>query len=256
VARQIAKEISAVGAHPFLDEADVDIGAEFEEDIRNFLDKAQEFLVLFTPWGLERPYVWAEIGAAWIRRIPIVVILYGITTKEFQAQPNAPVFLKKRDIIRLNDIDQYFEQFGTRVIPGGGITMAEKHYDVFLSYSHKDKTWVSEFVSTLKTGGVKAWFDPADLVPGDRWQEKIQEALRESGTLIIIISPNSINSPWTFFELGAAIADKKRIIPILLEEVDLSRVPVPIRQFQILKEPSPQKAGKRVAEVIEANSGR
>jgi len=119
VARQIAREIALRGARPFLDEANIDVGAESEEDIRNFLDEAHELVVLFTPWGLERPYVWAEIGAAWIRRIPIIVVLHGLTQKEFQSQPNAPVFLKKRDIVRLNDIDRYFEQLGMRItVPG------------------------------------------------------------------------------------------------------------------------------------------
>jgi TIR domain len=120
VARQIAREISSRGARPFLDEADIDVGAEFEEDIRNFLDDAHELLVLFTPWGLERPYVWAEIGAAWIRRIPIIVVLHGLSAKDFQSLPNAPVFLKKRDIIKLNDIDQYLEQLSTRVTANDG----------------------------------------------------------------------------------------------------------------------------------------
>jgi TIR domain len=110
VARQIAREIGDRGAIPFLDEADVDIGAEFEEDIREFLDKADELLVLFTPWALERPYVWIEIGAAWQRRLPIVVVLHGLSAKDFQAHPNAPVFLKKRDIIHLNDLDKYLKQ--------------------------------------------------------------------------------------------------------------------------------------------------
>lgn len=119
VARQIAREITARGARPFLDEADVDVGAEFEEDIREFLDKTNELLVLFTPWALERPYVWAEIGAAWLRRIPIIVVLHGLSPKDFQAHSNAPVFLKKRDIIRLNDIDQYFSQLAVRVGPPG-----------------------------------------------------------------------------------------------------------------------------------------
>jgi hypothetical protein len=118
VARQIAKEISSRGAQPFLDEADVDVGAEFEDDIREFLDKADELVVLFTPWALSRPYVWAEIGAAWIRRISIVVVLHGLSVSEFQAQPNAPVFLKKRDIVMLNDIDRYFEQLGGRIAGG------------------------------------------------------------------------------------------------------------------------------------------
>ena len=110
VAKQIAREISSHKATPFLDEANIDIGAEFEEDILEFLNKADELLVLFTPWSFERPYVWAEIGAAWIRRIPIIVILHGLSPLEFQSNPNAPVFLKKRDIININDIEQYFDQ--------------------------------------------------------------------------------------------------------------------------------------------------
>lgn len=115
VAKQIAKEITLQGALPFLDEAEVEIGAEFEEDIRDFLNRANELLVLFTPWALKRPYVWAEIGAAWIRQIPITVVLYGLTRTEFQAQPSTPVFLKKRNIIQLNAIDEYFEQLRKKV---------------------------------------------------------------------------------------------------------------------------------------------
>ena len=115
MARKIAQEITLQGAESFLDEADIDVGAEFEEVIREFLDKADELLVLATPWSLGRSYIWAEIGAAWIRRIPIVVVLYGISTDDFQAKPNVPVFLKKRDMIRLNKIDHYLEQLGARV---------------------------------------------------------------------------------------------------------------------------------------------
>jgi hypothetical protein len=60
VARQIAREVEARGATPFLDEAQVDAGADFEEDILNFLERAHELVVLLTPWALERPYVWAD----------------------------------------------------------------------------------------------------------------------------------------------------------------------------------------------------
>lgn len=57
IAKQIAPEIELRGATPFLDEAQVDAGADFEEDILNFLQQAHELVVLLTPWALERPYV-------------------------------------------------------------------------------------------------------------------------------------------------------------------------------------------------------
>src|ERR1022692_3402161 len=50
VAKQIAREIEARGATPFLDEAQVDAGADFGEDILDFLQRAHELVVLLTPW--------------------------------------------------------------------------------------------------------------------------------------------------------------------------------------------------------------
>lgn len=120
VAKQIAREIEARGGTPFLDEAEVDAGADFEEDILNFLERAHELVVLLTPWALERPYVWAEIGAAWGRRIPIVALLLGMTATELEARPGVPILLKKRDLLQLNEIDTYLDQLAVRVSAHGG----------------------------------------------------------------------------------------------------------------------------------------
>jgi hypothetical protein len=98
----------------FLDEAEIETGAEFEDAILTFLSKAHELVVLLTPWALERPYIWAEIGAAWGRRIPIVAI-YGITPQELQARPGMPVLIKKRNLIDLNDIGTYLKELRGRV---------------------------------------------------------------------------------------------------------------------------------------------
>ena len=114
VAKQIAKEVSNCGAVPFLDEAEIDVGADFEKDILTFLNKAHELVVLLTPWALDRPYVWAEIGACWGRRIPIVGLLHGITSNELQTKPGIPVLLKERNLIGLNEINTYLKQLRQR----------------------------------------------------------------------------------------------------------------------------------------------
>jgi len=115
VARQIAREVAACGATPFLDEAAVEVGADFEGEILEFLDKAHELVVLLTPWSLDRAYIWAEVGAAWGRRIPIVAILHGMEPSDLQAKAGIQVLLKKRDMIDLNQVDKYFEQLKMRV---------------------------------------------------------------------------------------------------------------------------------------------
>lgn len=115
VAKQIARKISNCGATPFLDEADINVGSDFEEDILAFLERAHELVGLLTPWALDRPYVWAELGAAWGRRIPIVALLHGITPAELQSRPGVPIFLKKRNLLPLNEIETYLQQLRERV---------------------------------------------------------------------------------------------------------------------------------------------
>jgi hypothetical protein len=115
IAKQLAREIEARGATPFLDEAQVDAGSDFEEDILKFLEQAHELVVLLTPWALDRPYVWAELGAAWVRRIPIVALLLGLTPTELQTRPGIPVLLKKRDVLHLNEVEVYLNQLSARV---------------------------------------------------------------------------------------------------------------------------------------------
>jgi len=115
VAKQIARAVSECGAEPFLDESNVDVGAEFEDEIRNTLEKTEELVVLLTPWAMDRPYLWAELGAAWGRRIHIVGLLHGMTAIELQSNPKVPIFLKRRDLISLNEIDTYLEQLRSRV---------------------------------------------------------------------------------------------------------------------------------------------
>jgi hypothetical protein len=99
VAKQIARAIAECGATSFVDEADIDAGTDFEEIILASLERADELVVLITPWALDRPYIWVELGAAWSRRIPIVALLHGMTAAELQARPSVPVFLKRRHLL-------------------------------------------------------------------------------------------------------------------------------------------------------------
>ena len=115
VARQISRECECVGADTFLDEVEIAVGEDSETAIPASLKVASELLVLITPWAIDRPYVWIEIGAAWLRQIPLIVVLHGISTEDFQENPKAPVLLKRRNLIDINELDRYFEQLVTRL---------------------------------------------------------------------------------------------------------------------------------------------
>jgi hypothetical protein len=115
IAKQIAKAIEATGAEVFLDALEIEFGTDFEEEILASLKRANELVVLMTPWAMQRPYVWAELGAAWGRRLPIVVLLHGMSPAEFQSRPEVPVFIKRRNLLDLNSVESYFRELQNRV---------------------------------------------------------------------------------------------------------------------------------------------
>ncbi|MCB2262708.1 MAG: toll/interleukin-1 receptor domain-containing protein [Candidatus Thiosymbion ectosymbiont of Robbea hypermnestra] len=126
----------------------------------------------------------------------------------------------------------------------------KKRYDVFLSHAKEDKEWVREFAATLEDAGIHVWFDE-EIEAGQEWERAIEEALRDSSTLVLILTPNNLNSHWMFFEVGAAIADHKKIIPVLAQDIEMSQLPTFMSSYQIIKELSPAEAGARVTEAME-----
>jgi hypothetical protein len=115
IAKQIANYIGDCGAACFLDESSVQIGDDFEEKIREAASASGELLVLLTPWAVDRPYIWLEMGAFWGSGKRIVGVLHGLTKTELLAMEHVPGAVKRIDLINLNDIDSYFIQLKRRM---------------------------------------------------------------------------------------------------------------------------------------------
>lgn len=123
-----------------------------------------------------------------------------------------------------------------------------QHFDVFVSHTSTDRPWVRAFSHALEDAGIKAWTD-ALMTPGVQVDEQIESALRESRTLVLVLSPDSVSNPRTLFELGAAFADDKTVIPVMARDVPSGQLKL-LANRKIVTEDSPEKAANRVAEVI------
>lgn len=122
---------------------------------------------------------------------------------------------------------------------------------VFVVHSMKDKEWVSRLTADLNKRGVSTWVESENLRPGADWQKELEKALRECRAIVVVISSNSMQSPNLFFEIGAAFANDKTIIPVLIGDIKDLQLPVLLSTRNILRVRSPSEAGKLVAENIE-----
>jgi hypothetical protein len=129
--------------------------------------------------------------------------------------------------------------------------MAEK-YDIFIFYSlaHEDRTWVRGLAEALQDQGFTVWYDEAEVKPGEPLMERIHEGLNESRNIVFLVGTGASKSNWTAAELGAALAVRKPIIPIVQEGTPPGDIPGPIRLRRYLRRQEPSTTAKEIARAI------
>jgi formylglycine-generating enzyme required for sulfatase activity len=93
-------------------------------------------------------------------------------------------------------------------------------FDVFLSHNSKDKEFVREIARLLRERGLRPWLDEEQLIPGERWQDKLARGVRDSATCAMFLGPDSLGD-WQQEELDqvrsrAAKLKDYRVTPVLL----------------------------------------
>lgn len=69
-------------------------------------------------------------------------------------------------------------------------------YSCFISYSSKDHPFAERLYTDLQNKGVRCWFAPEDLKIGEKFRDRIDESIRLHDKLLLILSENSVSSPW------------------------------------------------------------
>lgn len=101
--------------------------------------------------------------------------------------------------------------------------------DVFISYSRKDIAFAHLIFDSLKQSQIDTWIDWERIPIGVRWWQEICDAIEKANVFIFIISKTSIGSKVCKDEINHALKNKKRIIPILVDDIK----PEAIKEFVI-----------------------
>jgi TIR domain len=114
VASQIASCLRDCGATTFLDNDDLSKGDDFKHVIRAEVGRSDELLALFTPWSMQRSWVWVEIGAAWVSQKRVVTVLYQVTLADLD-RAGGRAILNDLNLVEINELDRYFQEVKLRV---------------------------------------------------------------------------------------------------------------------------------------------
>jgi uncharacterized protein YjbI with pentapeptide repeats len=103
------------------------------------------------------------------------------------------------------------------------IGTAIDYYSAFISYSSKNHDFAERLYADLQSKGVRCWFAPEDIKIGDKFRQRIDEAIRIHDKLLVVLSEESINSAWVEEEVESAIEREHRekrlvLFPIRIDE--------------------------------------
>lgn len=90
---------------------------------------------------------------------------------------------------------------------------------VFFSHSSADRGWVQHLAHQASTSGVGVYLAEHDVQPGLQLSDKVIRAIEGCNAMMVLISKNSLQSPYVQQEIGVARRAGKLIIPVLMDDV-------------------------------------
>ncbi|HEY0018532.1 MAG TPA: toll/interleukin-1 receptor domain-containing protein [Longimicrobium sp.] len=102
----------------------------------------------------------------------------------------------------------------------------EYRYDLFISYSSRDRSTITRLAQALTDKRFHIWLDEHEIGVGDRISRKIGSGIKESRYLALWLTDYSIRSRWVAIEWEAMlhseiVDDNTRVLPLLGEACDI-----------------------------------
>lgn len=91
-------------------------------------------------------------------------------------------------------------------------------FDVFISYSSKDKACADAVCAALEAAGVRCWIAPRDICAGTEYAEGIIEGIDACRVMVLVFSSNADVSPQIHREVERAIDSRLSIFPFRIED--------------------------------------
>lgn len=80
---------------------------------------------------------------------------------------------------------------------------------VFISYSHVDSIFADRLFMSLRSQGVRAWYDKQNILPGYDIYDEITRGIREHDKILLCFSETSIKSGWVDAEIDRALQKER-----------------------------------------------
>lgn len=102
---------------------------------------------------------------------------------------------------------------------------------LFISYARKDRKYAEKLVGRFAQEEADVWIDWEDIPPSTDWWDEIKKGIEGADVFLFLISPDSIVSKVCKEEINHAVANGKRLVPVVVRDVNPQDAPFEVSKL-------------------------
>ncbi len=113
----------------------------------------------------------------------------------------------------------------------------KKPSEIFISHSNLDRSLVRRIVVFLRKQRINLWYSPKHIAGAAQWHDEIGRALARCDWFLVVLTPNSVKSPWVKKELLYALNEPRyenRIIPVIARACKFNQLSWTLQQIELV----------------------
>lgn len=117
---------------------------------------------------------------------------------------------------------------------GSGLNQGALENHVFIAYARADwESIVVPLTLSLQDAGMSVWVDQYLVQGGNDWMAAIEQALRECWLLVVVLSPEAVESRYCRLEYRYFINREKPVLPFLYKPV--AKIPPELNGLEVIR---------------------
>jgi hypothetical protein len=127
---------------------------------------------------------------------------------------------------------------------------------IYLSHSSVDRASARQLADALRRRALEVSSADSVSAPGENWAASVAKALGQSDAMVVLLTPNSVESEWVRRDIEYALSSKRfahRLIPVVIggEDPDwMSKVPWVLKTLKVISSPNVAQASRQVASAL------
>ncbi|NLX08330.1 MAG: TIR domain-containing protein [Chloroflexi bacterium] len=126
---------------------------------------------------------------------------------------------------------------------------------VFVSYNSEDSEFAAGLMRQIEGAGFQTWSDHSRLRTGEKWRDATDQALREAFAVIVLVTPEAIQSDQVTYEWTFALGMGIQVIPVMLRPATLHPRLAMLPRLDFTS-PADQPWGRLIRQIQEASGSR